>query len=147
MMSTPRSFNRGNFRPNKHNSSNFRQNRPSERGNYTNDKNNLYNEYRARSPYQSNQNQSRNWRSINDYSRSSSTSTQESSFTDFRNQPRSNSPSLSVINRFGNRDPSNIIPYDKKFQTSNYGNQPKVVRFTTTVDEIIELSGLCPLNY
>ena len=147
LMSTPRPFNRGSSRPNNQNSSNFSQNRPFERENYTNDNNSRYNEYRARSPYQSNQDQSGNWRSNNDYSRSSSTSRQESSLTDFRNQPRSNSPSLSVFNRFRNRDPSNNIPYEKKFPTSNDGNQPNVVRFTTTDDEINGLSGLCPLNY
>ena len=138
-MSTPRPFNRGSFRPKNQNSSNFRQNRPFERENHTNGTNNRYNEYRARSPYQSNQDQSRNWRSNNDYSRSPSTSRQESSFTDFRNQPRSNSPDVSVFNRFGNRDASNNIPYDKKFPTSNNGNQLNVVRSTTTDDEFIEL--------
>ena len=147
MMSTPRPFNRGSFRPNNPNSNNFRQNRPFERGNHTNDNNIRYNEYRARSTYQPNQDQSRDWRSNNDYSRSPSTSRQESSFTDFRNQPRSNSPNPSVFNRFGNRDPGNNIPYDKKCPTSNNGNQPNVVRFTTTDDEISALSGLCPLNY
>ena len=85
--------------------------------------------------------------SNNDFSRSPSTSKHESSFTDFRNQPRSNSPNTSVSNRFGKRDPSNNIPYDKKFPTSNNGNQPNVVRFPTTHNEINELSGLCPLNY
>ena len=147
MMSNPRHFNRGSFRPNNQNSSNFRQIRPFERENYTNDNNNRYNEYRARSPYQSNQNQSRNWRSNNDYSRSPSTSRQESSFTDFGNQPPSNSSNPSVFNRFGNGDPSNNIPYGKKFPTSNDGNQPNVVRFTTTDDEIIGLAGLCPLKH
>ena len=52
-----------------------------------------------------------------------------------------------VFNRFGNRDPSNNIPYDKKFPTSNDGNQPNVVRFTSSADEINELSRICPLNY
>ena len=147
MMSTPRSFTRGNFRPSNQNPNNFRQNRSSERGDYTNNNNDRYNDYRARSPYQSNQDKYRNWRSNNNYSRSPSMSRQESPFTDFRNQPRSNSPNLSVFNRFGNRDPSKNIPYDKKFPTSNDGNQPNVVRFTTTDDEINGLSGLCPLDY
>ena len=66
---------------------------------------------------------------------------------DFRNQPRSNSPNPSVFNRFGNLDPGNNLPYDKKLPTSNNGNQPNVVRFTTTDDGISALSGLCPLNY
>ena len=146
MMSTPRSFTRGSFRARK-NSNIFRQNRPFERRDYPTNKNNQYNDYRVNSPYQLNQDQSRNWGSNNNYSRSPSTSRQDSSFTDFRNQPRSNSLNPSVFNQFGNRDPSNNIPYDKKFPTSNNGNQPNVVRFTTTDDEINELSGLCPLNY
>ena len=83
----------------------------------------------------------------NNFSRSPSMSRQDSSFTDYRNQPRSNSPNPSVFNRFGNQNPSNNISYEKKFPTSNNGNQPNVVRFTTTDDEINELSGLCPLNY
>ena len=74
-------------------------------------------------------------------------SRQDSSFTDSRRQPRSTSPNPSVFNRYGNRDPSNNKPYDKKFPTSNDGNQPNVITFTTTDDEINELSGLCPLNY
>ena len=146
MMSTPRSFTRGNFRPSNQNPNSFRQNRPSERRDYSSS-NNRYDNYRANSPYQSNQDHSRNWGSNNDHSRSPSTSRQDSSFTDFRNQPRSNSPNPSVFNRFGNRDPSNNISYEKKFPTSNNSIQPNVVRFTTTEDEINELSGLCPLNY
>ena len=146
-MSTPRSFTRGNFRPSKQNPNNFRQQRPFERRDYPNNNNNRYEDYRANSPYQSNQDQSRNWGSNNDHSRSPSASRRESSFTDSRNQPRSNSPNPSVFNRFGNREPSNNIPYDKKIPTSNDGNQPNMVRFTTTDDEINGLSGLCPLNY
>ena len=146
-MSNPRPFNRGSFRPNIRNSNNFRQDRPFERRNHTNDNSIRYNEYRTRSPYEPNQDQSRNWRSNNDYSRSPSTSRQDSCFTDFRNQPRSNSPNPAVFNRFGNRDPSSNIPYDKSIPTSNNGNQPNVIRFTTTDDEINELLGLCPLNY
>ena len=147
MMSTPRSFNRGNFRPNNQTPNNFGQNRSSKRREYTDNNNDRYNDYRARSPYQSNQDQSRNWRSNNNYSRSPSMSRQDSSFTNSRNQPRTNSPKPSVFNRFGNQNPSNNISYEKKFPTSNNSNQPNVVRFTTTEDEIIELSGLCPLNY
>ena len=146
MMSTPRSFNRGNFRPSNQSPNSFRQNRPYERGDYANNNNDRYNDYRARSPYQSDQEQSRNWGNNSNYSRSPSTSRQNSSFTDSRGQPRSNSPNPSVFNRFGNRDPSNNISYEKKFPTSNNSNQPNVVRFTTTDDEINELSGLCPLN-
>ena len=146
MMSTPRPFDRGKFQPNSQNFNNFRQNRPFKRGNHTNDNSIRYNEYRARSPYQPNQDESRNWRNNSDSSRSPSTSRQESSFRDFRNQPRSNSPHHFVFNRFGNRGPSNNMSYDKKFPTSNNGNQPNVVRFTTTDDEISTLSGLCPLN-
>ena len=74
MMSTPRPFNRGSFRPNNQNSNNFRQNRPFERGNHTNDSNIRYNVYRARSPYQPNQYQSRNSRRNIHYSQSPSTS-------------------------------------------------------------------------
>ena len=146
MMSTPRQFAGGNCRPNNQNSNNFIQSRPFERGGYPNNNDNRYNDNRARSQYRSDQDQSGNWGSNKNYSRSPSTSRQDSSFTDFRRQPRSSSPNHSVFNRFGNRDPSNNIPYDKKFPTSNNGNQPKVVRFNTTDDGIIELSGLCPLN-
>ena len=111
VMSTPRSF---TSRPSNQNPNNFRQNRPSERGDYTNNNNDRYNDYRARSPYQSNQDQSRNWGSNNNYSRSPATSRQDSSFMDSRGQPRPNSPKPSVFNRFGNRDPSNNISYEKK---------------------------------
>ena len=139
MMSTPRSYTRGNSRPSNQNSSKFRQNRPFERGDYTNNNNDRYNDNRARSQYQSDQQHSRNWGSNKNYSRSPSTSRQDSSLTNFRRQARSNSPNPSVFNRFGNPDPRNNIPYDKKFPTSNDGNQPNVVRFTTTDDEINEL--------
>ena len=64
LTSTPRSFTRGNFRPSNQNPNNFRQNRLFERGDYTNNNNDRYNDYRARSPYQSNQDQSRNWGKI-----------------------------------------------------------------------------------
>ena len=147
MMLNPRSFTRGILRPSNQNSNNFRQNRPFERRDNLNNNNNRYNGYRANSPYQSDQDQSWNWGSNNNYSRSPSTSRQASSLTDFRRQPRSNSPNPSVFNRLGNRDPSNNIPYDKKFPTSNDSNQPNVFRFTTTEDEINELWGSCPLNY
>ena len=147
MMPTPRSFTWGIFRPSNSNSNNFRQNIPFERGDYTNNNNDRYSDYRERSPYQSNQDQSRNWGSTDNYSRSPSMSRQDSSFTDSRRQPRSNSPNPSVFNRFGNRDSSNNIPYDKKFPTSNDGNQPNVVRFTTTDDEINEQSELGRLYY
>ena len=147
LMSTPRSLTRRNFRPSNQNSNNFRQNRPSERRDDPNNNNDRYNDYRARRQYQSDQDQSRNWESNNNYPRSPSTSRQDSSFTDFSGQTRSNSRNPSVFNRFGRRDPSNNISYDKKFPTSNENSQPNVVRFTTTDDEINELSGLCPLNY
>ena len=147
MMSTPRSFTRGIFQPINQNSNNLRQNRPFERRDYPKNNNIQYSEYRANPPYLSDQDQYRKWGSNNYYSRSPSTSRQDSSFTDFRRQPRSNSPNPSVFNRFGSRDPSNNIPYDKKFPTSNNGNQRNVVRFTTTDNEIIELSGLCSLKY
>ena len=147
MMSTPRSFTRGNFRPNDQNPNNFRQHRSAERRDYTDNNNDRYNDYRARSPYHSNQDKSRNWGNNNNFSRSPSMSRQDSSFTDYRNQPRSNSPNPSVFNQFGNQNPNNNISYEKKFPTSNNGNQPNVVRFTTTGDEINGLSGLCHLNY
>ena len=147
MMSTPRSFTRGNFRPSNQNPNYFRQHRSSERKDYMDNNNDRYNDYRARSPYQSNQDKSRNWGNNNNYSRSPSMSRQCSSLTDYRNQPRSNSPNPSVFNRFGNQNPSNNISYEGKFSTSNNGNQPNVVRFTTTDDEFNELSGLCPLHY
>ena len=122
------------------------RNRPFERKDYSNNNIDQYNDYRARSPYQSSQDQSRNWRSNNNYSRSPSTSRQDLSLTDFRSQPRSNSPNPSVFNRFGNQDPNKFIPDDEKFPTSNNGNQPNVVRFTTTDDEKNELLGPCPVN-
>ena len=147
MISTPRSITRGNFRPSNENSSKFRQSKTFERGDYTNNNNDRYNDYRARSQNQFDQNQSRNSGITINYSRLSPTSRQDSSFTEFRRQPQSKSPNPSVFEQFGNRDPSNNISYDKKFPTSNDSNQPNVVRFTTTDDEIIELSGLCPLNY
>ena len=147
MMPTPRPFNRGSFRPNNQNPNTSGQSGSFERRNYPNNNNGRYNDYRARSPYQSDQDQSRNWGNNNNYSRSPSTSRQNSSFTDSREQPRSTSPNPSVFNRFGNRDPSNNISYEQKFPTSNNSNQPNVVRFTTTDDEINELTGLCPLNF
>ena len=147
MMSTPRSFTRGNSRPNIQNPNNFRQHRPSERRDYSNNNNKRCDNYRATSPYQSKQDQSRNWGSNNEHSRYPSMSRQESFFMDFRNQTPSNSSNPSVFNRFGNRDPSNNIPYEKNIPTSYNANQPNVVRFTTTDDEINGLSGLCPLNY
>ena len=61
MISAPRSFTKGNFRPTNQNSNNFRQNRPFERGDYTNHNNSRYNDYRTRSQYQSNQDQYRKW--------------------------------------------------------------------------------------
>ena len=146
MMSTSRSFTRENFRLSNPNSNIFRQNRPFERGDYTNNNNDRYNDYRARSPYQSDQDQSRNWGCNNSYSRSPSASRQDPSYRDFRRQPRSHSPDQSVFNRFGSEDPNKNIPYKKKFPTSNDGHQPNVVRFTTTDDSIDELSGLCPSN-
>ena len=146
MMSFPRSFTREKLRPTNQNPNNSRQNRPFKRRDHPNKNKNRYNDNKANSPYQSDQDQSRYWGSNNNYSRSPPTSRQSSSFTDFRRQPRSNSPSPSVFNRFGNRDPSNNIPY-KKIPFSNDSNQPNVVRFSTTDDEINELSGLCPLKY
>ena len=147
MMSTPQSSTTGYFRPSNQNPNNFRQNRPLGRGDYTNYNNDRYNDCRARSQYQSEQDQSRNWGSNNNFSRSPSFSRQDSSFTDFCRQPRSRSPNPSVFNRCGNRDPSNDIPYDKNCPNSNNGNQPNVVRFITTDNSIDELSGLCSLNY
>ena len=147
MMSTPRSFTGGLFQPSNQNPKNFLQNRSSERRDYTDNSNDRYKDYRTRSPYQSNQDQSRNCGSNINYSRSPSMSRQDSSFTDSRNQPQSNLPNPSVFNRFRNQNPSDNISYEKKFPTSNNGNQPNVVRFTTTDDEVNGLSGLCPLNY
>ena len=147
MMSTRRSFTRGNFQPSNQNSSNFRESRPFERRDYPNNNNDRYNDYRATSQNQSDRDQSRNWGSNNKSSRSPSMSRQDSSFTDFRRLSRPSSPKPSVFNRFGNRDPSNNKSYDKKFPTSNDGNQPNVVRFTTTDDENNGILGLHPLNY
>ena len=64
--------------------------------------NDRYNDYKARSPYQPNQDQSRTWGGNDNYSRSPSTTRQDSAFTDFRRQPRSISLNPSVVNRFGN---------------------------------------------
>ena len=146
-MSTPQSNTRGKFRPNNQNYKSFCRNRPFERKNYPNNNNTQYNDYKARLPNQPKQDQSRNWGVDNNYSRSPSTTRQDSTFTDFRRQPRSSSPNPSAFNRFGNRDPGYNIPYDKKFPNFNYGNQPNVVRVTTTDDETNEISGLFPLNY
>ena len=146
MMSTQRSFTRGNFRPSNQNLNNFRQNRTPEQGDYAKTNKDRYNDYRGRPQYQSDQNRSSNWGSNNNYSRSPSMSRQDSSFTDFRRQPRSNSPDHSVFNRSGSEDPSRNLPYENKFPTSNDGHQPNVVGFTTTDDSIYELSGLCPSN-
>ena len=134
MTSSQRSLTRGNSLPSNQNSNNFRQNRPFERRDYPKNNDVRYNEYRANSTSQSDQDQSRNWGGNNKYSQSTSTSQQDSSFTDFRRQPQSNSPNPSVFNRFGNRDTSSNIPYDKRFPTSNDGNQPNVVQFTITDD-------------
>ena len=146
-MSTPQSDTKGKFRPIIQNYNNFSRNRPFERKDYSSNNNGRYNDYKARSPYQPNQDQSKNWGGNNNYSQSPSTSRKDSSFTGFHRQPRSNSPNPSVFNRIGNQDPSDNIPYDKKFPTSHNGNPPNVVRFTTTDDEIIELLVICPLNY
>ena len=102
MMSTSRSLPRGNFRPSSQNSNNFRQNRPSAQKDYPKNNNNHFFDYRPNSPYQSDQDQPKNWGSNNNYSRSPSTSRYDSSFTGFRNQHQSNSPNPSVFNRFGN---------------------------------------------
>ena len=73
MMSFPRSFTRGNFRPSNQISNNFRQNRPSERRDYPNNNNIRYNDYRTNSPYHSDQYQPKKWGSNNNYSQSPST--------------------------------------------------------------------------
>ena len=61
MMSTPRSVTRVNFWPSNQNSNNFRQYRSFERGDYTNNNNSRYNDYRARSQCQWDQDQNGNW--------------------------------------------------------------------------------------
>ena len=86
MMSTLHSFTRGNFQPKRQNSNNFRQNRPNERlPEYNNSS--RYKKYRANSPNQSDQDQSRSWGSNHNYSLSPPASRQDSSFTNFRRQP------------------------------------------------------------
>ena len=65
MMSTPRSFTRGNFRPSNQNPNNFRQNRTPERMDYANTNKDRYHDYRGRPQYQSDQNRSSNWGSNN----------------------------------------------------------------------------------
>ena len=65
-MSNPQSDTRGNFRPNDPNYNTFSGNRPFERRHYSNKNHDRYNHSKARSPYQSNQDQSRNWRNNND---------------------------------------------------------------------------------
>ena len=146
MMSTRQTATRGNFRPGNQRYNNSSRNWPFEGRNYSNYNNDRYNDPKAISPYQSNQDQSRNWRSNTNYSRSPSTPRQGPFFADFRNEPRSNSPNPSVFNLFGNREPSNNISYDKKFTTSIIEDQPNVDRFTTTDDSVFELSELCPSN-
>ena len=65
MISTPRSFTRGNSRPSTQDCNNFRQNRPFQQRDYSNNTNDRYNDSRARSQYQSDQDQSKNWGSDN----------------------------------------------------------------------------------
>ena len=142
MMSTPQPDTREKLRPSNQSYNTFSRNRLFERGNYPNNNSNRYNDYRTRSPYQSDRGQCRNWGSNNSYSQSPSTSRQDSTFTDFRRQSRSNSPNHSVFNRFGNQDSSKDIHYNKRFPTSKNGKKPNLVRFTTTDDSILELSGL-----
>ena len=142
MLSTPQPDTRGKFRPSNQGYNNFSRNRPLERRDHPNNNNTRYNDYKTRSPYQSDQDQPSNWVSNNKYSRSLPTSRQVSLFTDFRSQPRSDSPNRSVFNRFGSQDPSKNISYNKKFPTSNNGDQPNVVPFTTTDDSSNELSGI-----
>ena len=146
-MSTPQSDTRGKVQPGSQNYNNFSRNRPDERRDYSSNNIDRYTVYKERSSYQPNQDQSRNWGGNNNYSQLPSTSQQDSSFTYFRRQPRSNSHNPSLFNRFGDLDLSNDKPYDKKFLTSNNSNQPNVVRFTTTDDSMDELSGLWFLNY
>ena len=128
MVLTPRPFTRGNFRPSNPNTHNFRQNRTFARGGYTNNNNDQYNDYRARSPYQSNQDQSWNWGSTGNYSQLPSMSRQDSSFTDSRRQPRSNSPNPSVFNRFWNSRPEQQyilrreIPNFQRWQSTKRGS-------------------------
>ena len=141
-----RSDTRGKLRPNNQNYNNFSQKWPFERRDYSSSNNDIYNDYKARSLYQSHQDQSRNWGSNNNYSRSPWPSRQDSSFTDFRSQPWSSLSYPSVFNRFGNQDPRKNKPYEKKFPTSNNGYLPNAVRFTTTDDSINELSGLNRIN-
>ena len=61
MISTPRSFTRGNIRPSIQNSNNFRQNRPFERRDFPNNNKSRYSDYKANSPCQLDQDQPRNW--------------------------------------------------------------------------------------
>ena len=63
LMSTPQPDTRGNFRPSNHSYDNFSRNPPFKWTGYSNNNNDRFNDYKARSPYQSNQDQSRNWRS------------------------------------------------------------------------------------
>ena len=60
MMSTPQPDTRGKFRPGTQSFNNFNRNRPFERRDYSSKKNDRYNEYKARSPYQPNEDHSRN---------------------------------------------------------------------------------------
>ena len=70
LMSISQPYTRGNFRPSNQNSNIFRQNRHFERSKYPKNNNNRYNDYRARSHYQPDQGQFRNWGSNNSYARS-----------------------------------------------------------------------------
>ena len=87
MMSTPRSFTRGIFRANNQNPNTFRQSGTFERRQYPNNNNDRYNDYKARSQYQSDQGQSRDWGNNNKYSQSPSAPRQYSFFTDFADNP------------------------------------------------------------
>ena len=118
MISTPRSFTRAIFRPINQNSNKIRQNRRFERRDYRNNNNNRSNDYRANSPYQSDQDQSRNWGSNNNYLRLPSTSQQDSSFTYFRRQPRSNSPTHQCLIGLESKTRATIYPTTKNSQLS-----------------------------
>ena len=116
MMSTPRSFTGGNFRPNNQNSNNFQQHRSSERRDYTDNNNDRYNDYRARSPYQSNQDKSTNWGNNNNFSRSPSMSRQDSSLTIFVINPDQIRPILQYSTVLGIRTRVTIYLTKRNFQ-------------------------------
>ena len=90
MISTSQTYARGNFRRSNQNSINIRQHRFCGRGDYQNNNNTRYKDYKATSPYQPDRGQSRNWGSNSNHSRLPSIPRQGSIFTEFSRQTQLN---------------------------------------------------------